>query len=69
MLCNLYVIYLFQDQYIFAHLSILEYLTFGDTEISVIDFEKKFKGLQKADGIENEFSVSNFKNNRILFKF
>jgi len=45
------------DQYIFAHLSIREYLTFGDTELSAIDFERKFKELQKDNRLEREFEL------------
>lgn len=48
----------FQDQYIFAHTAVLEYITFGNTEISVVDFERRSNELRTSNGIDNEFRVS-----------
>eukprot|EP00794_Sanderia_malayensis_P008057 gene8057-8920_t len=45
------------DQYIFAHTAVLEYIIFGNTEISVIDLESRLKELEKHQGIETEFKL------------
>lgn len=45
------------DQYIFAHTAVLEYITFGNTEISVVDFERRSNELRTSNGIDNEFRL------------
>ncbi|XP_065069822.1 receptor-type tyrosine-protein phosphatase delta-like isoform X2 [Rhopilema esculentum] len=44
-------------QYIFAHTAVLEYITFGDNEISAIDFEGKLRELKINRSIEEEFRL------------
>lgn len=45
------------EQYIFAHNAILEYITFGNTEIIVDDLDKKTRELIRGPGMANEFSI------------
>ncbi|XP_047145967.1 receptor-type tyrosine-protein phosphatase C isoform X1 [Hydra vulgaris] len=45
------------EQYIFAHMAILEYIEFGNTEITLDDLDKKTKELMNGTGMADEFSV------------
>lgn len=45
------------EQYIFAHIAVLEYITYGNTETFVGELDKKFKELVRGNGMHEEFAV------------
>jgi len=45
------------EQYIFAHTAILEYITFGNTEIIVSELDKKTREMRKGTGMVEEFAL------------
>ena len=58
-----YYVLLVQNQYLFIHDAVLEYLTCGDTQISAGDLQRLLKEMKEKTsygitGFQNQFSVS-----------